>query len=77
MDDFKEPNWKEEIEKTYKNGSSKILQVNIYGGKDLAMFDLIADAYKSTDEYKEKKEKLIRMIEAQETIKVKYELGSK
>ena len=77
MDDFKEPNWKEEIEKTYRNGSNKIMQVGIYGGKDLAMFDLIAEAYKSTDEYKEKKEKLIRMIEAQETIKVKYELGSK
>jgi hypothetical protein len=61
-----EPNWEEEIK------TEKQFSVGIFGGKELEMFDLIAKVYTSTDEYKEKKEKLIHMIEAQETIKVNY-----
>jgi hypothetical protein len=61
-----EPDWEEEIK------TGKQFNVGIFGGKELEMFDLIAKVYTSTDEYKEKKEKLIHMIEAQETIKVNY-----
>jgi hypothetical protein len=63
---LEEPNWEEHIK------TGKQFQVGIFGGKELEMFDLVAKVYTSTDEYKEKKEKLIHMIEAQETIKVNY-----
>ena len=51
-----EPNWKEEIK------TGKQFQVGIFGGKELEMFDLVAKVYTSTDEYKEKKEKLIHWV---------------
>jgi len=72
--DFVEPEWEKEIKnRSSKNNSNRIMQVGIYGGKELAMFDLIAKAYTSTDEYKEKKEKLIHMIETDETLRVNYQ----
>lgn len=64
--DFIEPDWEKQV------AQKDQWHVAIYGGKELEMFDLVAKVYTSTEDYKEKKEKLIHMIESQETLKVNY-----